>query len=62
MRQMKPVIFVGCYAGIRGLPLSRPIQPYLVRRGACLQSMLVDQSPVGDCHPNAVGGYTPLVA
>jgi hypothetical protein len=45
IRQMKSVIFVGCYAGIRGLPLSRPILPYLIRRDAFLQSMLVDQSP-----------------
>jgi hypothetical protein len=39
---MKQVTFDGSHADIRGLSLSRPIQPYLLRRGACLQSMLAD--------------------
>jgi hypothetical protein len=57
---MKQVTFDGYHAGIRGLSLSRPIRPYLFRRGACLQSMLVDLQtfqPVANLTPPVIAPH-----
>ena len=60
---MKPVHFVGYHAGIRGLRPEGRLAYLTYSVGVPVFSLGTwINPPVGDCHPNAAGGYTPPVA